>query len=287
VLVAGAAGALGLRIAARLAARSDLVVAGYRTEKPEAIARLKELGCAPIRLDLADVADAAKAIADAEAAVLTPILTVSGPAARAALGRGARRVVLFSSNNVAIDRESPVYAALRAEEAALGSAPGDWTLVRPTMIYGHEADGNMSRLLRLAARLPALPLPGEGRALQQPIHVDDLADLAVALLDTPPRERVVSAAGPEPMTLRALYEAAARTTGRGRVVSLPLGPLRAVAGLARGLGLPFPLDAKQLARIDLDKTPRDAAPLADWSPRVGVDEGLARLAWTLGLPPSS
>lgn len=252
--------------------------------------QLEAAGCATRKLDLADLEVAAAAIADADAAVLTPILTASGPAARAALGRGAGRLVLFSSNNVAIDRESPVYAALWAEEAALQATGGDWTLVRPTMIWGHPGDGNMSRLLRLAARLPVLPLPGDGRALQQPIHVDDLAALAVALLDAPtPAERVVSAAGPDRVTLRALYETAARAAGRGGVVSLPLGPLRTIAATARAVGAPFPLDAKQLARIDLDKTPAftSEGAIPSWKPRIGLEEGLSRLAAELGLRPSA
>jgi uncharacterized protein YbjT (DUF2867 family) len=287
VLVAGAAGALGSRVARRLAARGDAVVAAWRTEKPGTLAALKALGCTTLRLDLSDLDRAAEAIAGADAAVLTPILTASGPAARAALGRGAGRLVLFSSNNVAIDRESAVYVALRAEEAALQATPGCWTLVRPTMIWGHPDDGNLSRLLRMAARLPVLPLPGAGLAMQQPIHIDDLADLAVALLDAEPREGVVAAAGPDAVTLRTLYETAARTAGRGTVVSLPTGPLRMIAAAAHAVGAPFPLDPKQLARIDLDKTPQGAPPPPGWSPKVGLEQGLSRLAAELGLSPSA
>jgi nucleoside-diphosphate-sugar epimerase len=289
VLVAGATGALGLRVARLLAARGDRIVAVYRTERTEALAELAALGCEAMALDLADVGRAAALIAKADTAVLTPILTVAGPAARAVLAQGWRgRLVLFSSNNVAIDAESPTYAALRAEESALAQTPGDWTLVRPTMIYGHAEDGNLARLLRLAHRWPVVPLPGAGRALQQPIHIDDLAALAVHLLDAPAGgEHVIAAAGPKPASLRALYEAAAAAAGRpGAVMAVPLTPLRLLARAAGAFGLPFPLDADQLARIELDKTPIGSGPTG-WRPSIGVKDGLARLARELGLSGSA
>lgn len=286
VLVAGAAGALGLRIASTLAKRGDRVIAAYRTERPDALAALRAGGCTTLRLDLTDLAASADAIAAADAAVLVPILAVSGPAARAALCRAAPRLMLFSSNNVAVDFDSPVYATLRAEEAALARRAGAATVIRPTMIYGHAGDASLSDLLRKARRWPLLPVPGTGRALQQPIHVDDLAALAVHLLDSPPRERVVTAAGPDAVSLTALCQAAARAVGRSPRIVVPLPPLAVVARIAAGLGLRGPLSIDQLARIERHKTPVGPTP-TDWRPLIGLEEGLARLARELGLAPSA
>jgi nucleoside-diphosphate-sugar epimerase len=287
VLVAGAGGALGRAVARRLAARGDRVIATWRTEQPEALAPLREAGCETRRLDLSDLAAAADALASVDAAVLAPILTVSGPAARAALcSAAAPRLVLFSSNNVAIDFDSPTYAALRAEEALLARRPGAATVIRPTMIYGYPGDESLSALLLRARRWPLLPIPGSGEARQQPIHVDDLAALAIHLLDAPPPERTIAAGGPDVVSLKALCEAAARAVGRRPGVVVPLPPLAAAARLAARLGLPLPLAADQLARIDRDKTPLGPAP-RDWRPKVGLEEGLARLASELGLSPSA
>lgn len=289
MLVAGATGALGLAVAHRLAARGDRVIAAYRTARPDALAALEGVGCETLKLDLTDLAAAANAIAASDASVLTPILTVSGPAARAALSRAAPRLILFSSNNVAIDVDSPIYAALRAEEAALAPIPAALTVLRPTMIYGGGA-GGLSDLLRKAKRWPLLPVPGGGRALQQPIHVDDLAALAVHVLDSPPRESTLAAGGPDAVSLKALCQTAARAVGRspGIVVSvpLPIAPLAAIARLAKRLGLPVPLSPDQLARIARDKTPIGATP-ADWRAEIGLEEGLSRLARELGLSPSA
>lgn len=280
ILVAGATGALGSRIAARIAASGAKVVAAYRTERPEAIAALKQAGCVTAPLDLADVDKAAAMIADVDVAVLPPILTVSGPAARAALAKGVRtRLVLFSSNNVTIDLVSPIYRALRDEEAAVAAAGGDAFVVRPTMIYGHARDGNLSRLMRMAQKWPALPLIGSGQALQQPIHVDDLASLAVHLADgAGDGPRLIAAGGPDAVTLHRLYLDVAGAAGRKTpVIKIWRRPLLAMAWRAEAARLPFPLEYAQLFRSESDKTPVGPVP-SGWRPEIRLADGLARLA---------
>src|SRR5205085_5177203 len=100
----------------------------------------------------------------------------------------------------------------------------DWTLVRPTMIYGTPADRNIARLLRLLRRAPLVPLPGGGRSLQQPVHVDDVADAIVRALERDPSiGRAYDLGGPEPLTLRELVQDAARAVGRRPwLVTVPL-----------------------------------------------------------------
>ena len=225
--------------------------------------------------------------------MLTPILTVSGPAARAALAAGARGVVAFSSNNVAIDPDAAVYAALRREEDALAAHATGWRLIRPTMIYGHPADGNLSVLLRRARRWPALPLAGSGKARQQPIHIDDLAALAGACAladgtgDAEDAPRMVTAAGPSIVTMRELYDAVGRAAGRSPpVAALPRRPLLFAAHAARGLGLAFPLSPAQVARAEMDKLPpADAVAPSGWRAEITLEDGLARLAAALDPAP--
>lgn len=49
-----------------------------------------------------------------------------------------------------------------------------WTIIRPTMIYGHKNDRNISRLVRVFKKIQIMPLIGKGDALIQPIFIDDL-----------------------------------------------------------------------------------------------------------------
>lgn len=53
-----------------------------------------------------------------------------------------------------------------------------WTVLRPTLIYGHNTDRNLSEIVRLIGRLRCFPLFGGGKGLRQPVYVDDVAKAA-------------------------------------------------------------------------------------------------------------
>lgn len=58
------------------------------------------------------------------------------------------------------------------------------SVLRPTMIYGSGRDQNIARLARVIRRWRVVPLLGRRAGLRAPIHVDDLADVAVAVAST-------------------------------------------------------------------------------------------------------
>lgn len=285
ILVVGANRPLGARIALGLRAGGHDVLATRRTPS-QLDETLAAAGIALGELDLADP-EAVKAVAaDIDAAVLTPILSISRQAVLALAEAGMPRGVAFSSNNVAIVGPDPVYDGLRAAESEiLAGAPG-WAILRPTMIYGYPGDGNISRLMALAARWPAVPRPGSGRAMQQPIHIDDLARLAAALATGAwPASSVLPVGGPDRLSHGEMVRRAVTAARPGRaVVPLPLAPGRWVASALKALGLPSPLSPAQLRRVELDKAAVDPADIPPaLQPQVSLEEGLTRLAAEMGL----
>ncbi len=290
-LVCGAGQVLGARIALDLARRGTPVLATRRTPRPALDTVLEQAGVELSRLDVTDLAGVRALAGKVDTAVLTPILSLAAPAAVALAEAGVPRGVVFSSNNVGVVGTDPVYDRLRMGEAqVLEAAPG-WAILRPTMIYGHAGDGNLSRLVRWLRRLPVHPLLGSGRSLQQPIHVDDLARLAAGLVSGAwPATGTLAVGGPDRLSHRALVASVARAAGvRRPVLPVPIAPVRAGVGLAARLGLTLPVTPAQLARLELDKPAVDAAdPPADLAPRVGLDAGLARLVAEIdATPPGS
>lgn len=285
VLVVGANRPLGARIALGLRAGGHEVLATRRTPS-DLDETLETAGIALGVLDLAGL-EAVKALAaDIDAAVLTPILSTSRPAILALSEAGVRRGVAFSSNNVAIVGPDPVYDGLRAAEGEiLASAPG-WAILRPTMIYGYPGDKNLSRLMALAARWPVVPRPGSGRAMQQPVHIDDLARLAVALaVGSWPASGILPVGGPDRLSHAEMVRRAVSAARPGRaVLPLPLAPGRWAVSALKALGLPSPLSPAQLRRVELDKGAVDPAAIPPGlQPQVSLEEGLTRLASEMGL----
>jgi nucleoside-diphosphate-sugar epimerase len=279
VLVVGAGGVLGREIVRILRAKGVDVVAAFRTRRAGLKQTLAGWGAKPLQLDIDDSDATRQALGEVDAAVFTPILTVSQSAA-ALLGAG-QRAVFFSSNNVAIDPEAEVYARLaKAEEAVLKAAPGA-VILRPTMIYGYPGDGNIRRLIRFVRCSPILPLPGNGAALQQPVYYRDLAKAAAqTIVDAALTARTYTVAGPEPTTTRALYEAVASAAGaRPFIAPMPFAAFAPILRGAEATGLKLPVKAAQLARAARDKTPPPEAVLMLGN--TSVDKGLAALTTAL------
>lgn len=287
ILVVGANRPLGGMIALNLAANGHQVLATRRTPS-DWDEQLGQAGIAIDRLDLSDL-QAVKAMAgQVDCAVLTPILSISGQAARTLAETGISRGVVFSSNNVSVVGKDPVYDGLRAAEQAMTAGAPGWAILRPTMIYGYPGDGNLARLMRLAARWPVVPRPGSGHALQQPIHVEDLARLAAALATGDwAASGPLAVGGPDTLSHAELVRRVVESVRPGRsVLPVPLAPGRWIAGSLQALSLPSPLSPAQLSRVELDKAAVDPAVIPEGlQPRIKLEDGLARLAEEMGLTP--
>ncbi|MCD7097954.1 SDR family oxidoreductase [Stenotrophomonas sp. MMGLT7] len=110
-------------------------------------------------------------------------------------GADAPRVLAFGSTSVEVKRDSAdpyerdLAARLhRGEEQLFAAAAGRdaaATLLRPTLVYGAGQDRTLAAIAALARRTGFFVLPRDARGRRQPVHVQDLADAALAALDAP------------------------------------------------------------------------------------------------------
>ena len=109
----------------------------------------------------------------------------------------------------------------RQIETIIAAASFDWTILRPGHIYG---PGARLGCLPLHGRDPELTiridngeplrLAAEGRYLQQPVYVDDLADVALGVMGSPEAVGAIcNVAGPEIIESRRYYEMVAELMG--------------------------------------------------------------------------
>jgi len=133
---------------------------------------------------------------DAVDAVITlaPLPTIA-VVMQMARSLGARQVIAFGStgryskrgSTSAIERDFATQQEqgerlLASQCEAAGMA---WTLFRPTMVYGANADLNVAFIRTMVLRFGFFPVPIGAGGLRQPVHVDDLAAACVAALDNP------------------------------------------------------------------------------------------------------
>ena len=288
VAVTGATGFTGRRVVSELLRRGHEVVALVR---PPA-ARLAAPGVARvIEGDMADPRALAGLLAGAEAFVHAASLGFghASAVADAVEAAGLRRSVFFSSTALFTHLPAPSKAVRLAAEARVRALPGEWTILRPTMIYGAAGDRNMERLIRFLARSPLVPLPGGGRALVQPVHVEDLGRAAVdALLCPQAARREYNLAGADPAPLRELVRYVAGLLGRRPLLlTVPVRPVAAALRVWAALRLPPRLTPEQVLRLAEDKAFPYEEARRDWgyAPR-GWREGLAAEVASLAAAPA-
>lgn len=270
--VAGAGGAVGEAAALALLQKGWRVTASMRRARADVSARLEAAGAA---VHVGALPGAGWERGAYDAVIFTTHLSIAN-ATLAAAAVETKRLVVFSSNNVAADAEAPSYRALAQEEATVRARYPQVAIVRPTLIYGDPRLATLTRLMNLARRAPVLPLPGSGKALVQPVFHGDLGAVAAGLAEAAAPSGVFAVGGPEVVTMRALYRALTQAA-RARALIVPApGPFLALAA-----ALKF-ITAEQAARAEQDRTavPQDKLP-AELAPRTPLSEGLAHLAQAL------
>jgi nucleoside-diphosphate-sugar epimerase len=155
-------------------------------------------------------------------------------------------------------------AKTRAEEA-IRASDVPFTILRPTIMLG-PGSATLAALERLA-RMPIIPVFGDGRARVQPIFVDDVVAFVVAVLDEDRfRGETLELGGPAVLAIEELLQhiRQARTGSRGRTIHIPLGLALASLKFAQSIGLAgvLPLSVGQLSPFRFDST-IDANPLHD------------------------
>jgi nucleoside-diphosphate-sugar epimerase len=295
LLVTGGSGFLGGHVLAEAARQGYQCVALVRGKA--AADTVAALGAVPLPGDLDDSASIRAAFASAGCEALVNLASLGfghAPAiVAAAAAAGLDRAVFVSTTAVTTALPTRSTAVRLAAEDLVRSAVPEWTILRPTMIYGTGGDRNLSRLLTLLARLrrvPLLPVPGGGTALQQPVHVADVASAVLATVRRPAAVgRGYDVAGPAPLTFGELLKAAADAVGsRVKFVPVPLRPAVVATRCYEAVASQPRLRVEQWLRLAEDKAFAidDAARDLDYAPR-SFSTGIQAEAASLGLAPKA
>jgi NADH dehydrogenase len=203
-----------------------------------------------------------------------------------AAGLGVRRLLLMSANGV--DQEQTAYQATkRAAERHLAASGLDWTMFRPSVIFG-DPRGRSEFATQLYQDVIAPPLPAPlfypglwptaaGEFELSPVHVTDVAEAFVkALLWPTTIGQTLELGGPDTLSWRQILQTIADATGR-RKLMLPVpaaGVSTAAALFDRFERFPVTRDQLQmllsgnacssaaLARLGIEPTAFDKASLA-------------------------
>src|SRR5215813_5602705 len=183
VLVTGATGFTGSQVVPLLLSKRYKVTCFVRETS-----RLDSLPSAQIKLaygQLEDPESLRKALRGIQALVNVASLGFGHAPAivSAAEEAGVRRAVFVSTTAVSTTLNARSKSVRLAAEETIHQSKLRYTILRPTMIYGSDRDRNISRLIRYLNKWPVFPVVGDGKQLQQPVHVQDVASAIVHSLE--------------------------------------------------------------------------------------------------------
>jgi len=150
----------------------------------------------------------------------------------AAAAAGVQRVVHVSITNPSLDSPLPYFRGKAELERMLAGSGLSHAILRPAVLFG-DRDVLINNIAWFLRHLPLFGVPGDGDYGIQPIHVEDLARLAVE--QGADREDVtLDAVGPETFSYEDLVRLVARHVAPGRpIVHVPR---RLVIAVSRLLG---------------------------------------------------
>ena len=230
VTVFGGTGYLGQRIVCRLGQ------AGYRVRVAVRHPRttlFKNMGDAAeqVQADVTDESAVTRAIRGSDATVnavglyieknATSFDTVHVEGAHAVAQQSVAataRLVHISGIGVDADSSSRYVRARAVGEQRVRKAASNAVILRPSVLFGHN-DAFLRTLLNLIDYLPIVPLFGSGSTKLQPVHVEDVAEAVVRVLnDTDTQGKVYELGGPRTYTYRELLELLQKTKRRKRLL---------------------------------------------------------------------
>jgi NADH dehydrogenase len=148
----------------------------------------------------------------------------------AARQAGVRRIVHISVINASRDAPTAYFRAKAVVEEALVESGVPHAIVRPTVTFG-PGDILVNNLAWTLRRLPAFGIPGDGRYPIQPVHVDDVAAIAIRAGDMT-ENLTVDAGGPDIFSFNDFVVLVRRAVGsRSLLIHLPVAASLAGANL--------------------------------------------------------
>ncbi len=239
ILITGARGVVGVPLVERLS----------KSEQPYlAISRAPAKSASHIQWDLSQTPSDSIIERLEQASILIHCAPIWLLPDQLPLLNNLKNLVVFSSTSVLSKQSSPndqerqlVNQLGRAEKALTSYCRKHdiaLTIFRPSMIYGYGRDQNISHIAGFIRRFGFMLLVGRASGLRQPVHADDLVQVAFDALETNTTgQSVYTVAGKDIISYREMVTRIFIGMGRRpRVLRVPLWLFRSALIVAARLG---------------------------------------------------
>lgn len=191
-----------------------------------------------------------------------------------------RRLIFVSSSAASEEGGDYAVSKLRSEELVRESGL-EWVILRPSEVYGPNMDEGIGKLVTCVKIFPIIPIIGNGSYFLSPVHVDDVIQAMVEILENDSiKKETLNLCGPEKMTMNELIDRLALIQNlKRKIVFLPLWLVRVGIGFLEFLKPGFAF-SDQIPRLLCDKNQSISLTqaLISYNPRK-IEEGFLSLPY--------
>jgi nucleoside-diphosphate-sugar epimerase len=193
---------------------------------------------------------------------------------------GLKRIIFISSTTVLIPLESKVKSQKINSENLIKKSGFDYTILRPSMIYGSVNDPNFSKMIKFIKDKGFFITFGSGDNLIQPVYIEDVAKAVSSIINNKKTYRkIYNMAGENPLKYNEMLEIIKEKLKKSfRVIKLPIRLSSLLISLYSMFSKKPLLTADQILRMGIDKTYsyREARKDFGFSP-MSFEKGIERL----------
>ena len=166
---------------------------------------------------------------------------------------GIRRYLHMSALGTREQAVSAYHRTKWAAEEAVRESGLDWTIFRPSIIFG-PGDAFINMLADTLRKTPVMPVLGGGQNLMQPIHIQDVAASFANALDRPETNgKLFELGGPDVFTFMSILKLTSQAIEKKRIyINIPMWLAIPPVALLQGVGIPLPVTTDQLQMLQED-----------------------------------
>lgn len=163
------------------------------------------------------------------------------------------RHMIFASSINARLTQCNGYAAYKSNvERNLANSRVSYTVFRPPLLFGN-GDPGFSKLVKYISKHTIVPVFGNGKKLEQPMHFDEAAAFFHEAVIAEPANRIFEIGGLNAMTYNdMLMEIAKSVQRKVRLLHVPAAPLITMLRFFERMGMGLPIHSEQVMHIDTD-----------------------------------
>ncbi|MHB1347262.1 MAG: SDR family oxidoreductase [Candidatus Humimicrobiaceae bacterium] len=173
----------------------------------------------------------------------------------AALKCGLKRVVFISSTTTMLPTENKFKAMKLESEELIKKSGINYTILRPTMIYGGKEDNNFFKMLNFIKKKGFFVIFGNGKNLIQPVHVDDVAKAVTDVLDDPATfNKTYVICGRNAIQYNEMLQTVRNLLGKNfRIIKLPINASKFAVNIYKKIVKKSDFNSDQIERMRIDK----------------------------------